>query len=254
MIIRNLLSDLIDSIIYSIIKVIYPRCINYFCEINSVASVNYNAFNDYKDVNIGKDVVVIGAGPTLNSYIPMPSAIHIGVNSTYKRNGDLKFDYFFLQDYGQDYESNVLVKATISALNAMKCTLFYGVPIDSRMKVYTIPMGLTTNARQYYVMDSRHREICADIRYFPLMDYNSVIFSAIQFALFTNPKRIYLVGCDVSDHGHFDNSMKMRKDGLFNILYGYRCLKDFAEKHYPDTEIISINPIGLKGLFTDIYQ
>lgn len=245
----NLLSNILDTVLYSIIKIVYPRFINYFCEINSISSINYDAFCGYKDINAGKDVVVVGAGPTLNAYIPITSAVHIGVNSTYKRNDDLKFDYFFLQDYGDGRS-----KETISAIQTMNCIKFYGISIDSRMKKYTIPMGLTINAKQYYVMDSRHRDICADIRYFPLMDYNSVIFSAIQFALFTNPKRIYLVGCDTSDLGHFDNSTKLRKDLILNILHGYQCLKDFAEKHYPDTEIISINPVGLKGLFTDIYQ
>jgi len=30
-------------------------------------------------------------------------------------------------------------------------------------------------------------------------------------------------------------------------------LKEFVELYYPETEIISINPIGLKGLFRDEY-
>ena len=33
----------------------------------------------------------------------------------------------------------------------------------------------------------------------------------------------------------------------------YARLKTFADQYYPDTEIISINPVGLKGLFKDIY-
>ena len=28
-------------------------------------------------------------------------------------------------------------------------------------------------------------------------------------------------------------------------------MKEFAETYYPDTEIISINPVGLKGVFKD---
>ena len=30
-------------------------------------------------------------------------------------------------------------------------------------------------------------------------------------------------------------------------------MKKFAEVYYPETEIISVNPIGLKGLFRDVY-
>jgi len=30
-------------------------------------------------------------------------------------------------------------------------------------------------------------------------------------------------------------------------------VKKFAALHYPDTEIISVNPVGLKGMFHDMY-
>ena len=35
------------------------------------------------------------------------------------------------------------------------------------------------------------------------------------------------------------------------ILIGYKKIKQFAACYYPDTEIISINPVGLRGLFKD---
>ena len=36
-----------------------------------------------------------------------------------------------------------------------------------------------------------------------------------------------------------------------NPLYDWKKMKEFAELYYPDTEIISVNPVGLKGLFKD---
>ncbi len=30
-------------------------------------------------------------------------------------------------------------------------------------------------------------------------------------------------------------------------------MKGFAKTYYPETEIISVNPVGLKGLFHDVY-
>ena len=30
-------------------------------------------------------------------------------------------------------------------------------------------------------------------------------------------------------------------------------MKEFISQNYPETEIVSVNPVGLKGLFTDIY-
>ena len=31
-------------------------------------------------------------------------------------------------------------------------------------------------------------------------------------------------------------------------------MKEFIEKFYPDVEIVSVNPVGLKGWFKDISQ
>ena len=36
------------------------------------------------------------------------------------------------------------------------------------------------------------------------------------------------------------------------IIAAYKKFKAFAHKYYPDIEIISINPVGLKGLFKDV--
>ena len=33
----------------------------------------------------------------------------------------------------------------------------------------------------------------------------------------------------------------------------YKLMKEFAGLHYPETEIISVNPVGLKGIFKEIY-
>ena len=35
------------------------------------------------------------------------------------------------------------------------------------------------------------------------------------------------------------------------IVKAYKKFKQFANKYYPDVQIISINPIGLRGIFKD---
>ena len=39
-----------------------------------------------------------------------------------------------------------------------------------------------------------------------------------------------------------------------NVISLWHQLKRFAQVFYPNTEIISINPVGLKGIFKDEYQ
>lgn len=79
--------------------------------------------------------------------------------------------------------------------------------------------------------------------------------------------KVYIVGCDAIADGHFiENSniseeqrnrqikdMEMAVAGD-NVISLWHQLKRFAQVFYPNTEIISINPVGLKGIFKDEYQ
>ena len=77
---------------------------------------------------------------------------------------------------------------------------------------------------------------------------------ALHFALYTNPKAIYLVGCDCNLTGYFDGTaQKTASNNIDFWMIGYKKMKEFAAHFYPETEIISINPVGLKGLFRDVY-
>ena len=94
----------------------------------------------------------------------------------------------------------------------------------------------------------------ADIATRPLNCWGSIVFPAIEFALYTHPKRIYIAGCDCSANGHIIWTQK--KDFCSDkdvIIYGWKKIKQFQSYHYPDIEMISINPVGLKGLFKDVY-
>ena len=89
------------------------------------------------------------------------------------------------------------------------------------------------------------------------------MLTALQFILYTNPRRIYIVGCDSVPSGHFnsqgeDDNEKERQialqkrfhEGMYNDWLKF---KKFTQVYYPETEIISVNPIKLKGLFKDVY-
>ena len=59
------------------------------------------------------------------------------------------------------------------------------------------------NARRYF-QGAPSEDIHINIEYYPLMAYYSVTFQTLHFALYTNPKRIFLAGCDCSFTGHFN--------------------------------------------------
>ena len=60
------------------------------------------------------------------------------------------------------------------------------------------------------------------------------------------------MGCDANLNGYFGGVNK-NKLCLDNVIHGWKKFKEFAETWYLETEIISINPVGLRGLFHDVY-
>lgn len=214
-------------------------------------------FPQFKNINDGKDVVIIATGPTLAKYVnPIKDAINIGLNRAYQFD-KVKLDYIFMQDGNA-------VKSYIEDIDKLEnVEKFYGRRLFNenyregiRLPEYHLK---SKNAHEFYSYNYSDCDIKPNIAVFPLFSAASVSFPAIHFALYTHPKRIYLVGCDSNSAPYWDGG-KREDDYLVQankvnnmMLDGYKKLKEFQETYYPDVEIISINPVGLKGIFKDIY-
>jgi len=228
--------------------------------LQEVVTVNTAAFSEYKNVYTGKDIVVMGAGPTLSKYSPIEGAIHIGVNRVFMHEGiDLDF-LFFVDDANMSKLPNY--NQIIKGFEELVCKKFFALDAATYYGEYepSESFCVRANATRFFVEDSTSRPLYPDIRVRPTMLFRSVIFPAIHFALFTNPKRVYLAGCDMSLDGYFTGDKQtwlhdietLRVEMKMNLI-GYRRLKEFAQRWYPETEIISINPVNLKGLFSDVF-
>lgn len=227
----------------------------YISQCNVVAETHKKTFRGYKNKYAGQDIAIIATGPSLTKYKPLNNVINIGVNKAifYEK---VKLDYYFAIDY------NVTKNYLKTLQDFPEIKKFYGVvPRTSfgwkyvKLSQIIIPESiiLEQNASKFYVYKKEPilpMFLNTDIDKTWIGDGLSCIFSAMQFAMFTNPKRIYLVGCDCSS-GYFDG--KKGADCSF-LIKSWQELKKFADIYYPDTEIISVNPVGLKGLFTDLYQ
>lgn len=219
------------------------------CHANAISATHQKTFGKYKNFNQGKDVVLLATGPSLNNYNPIKNAIHVGVNSAFKFD-KVKLDYVFFQDalsYGGQY---------IKELNQYPACKFYGILQDSISQDWLVSEtdAITAKAERYYVISQwKYAPVhfTYDISNEPLGCAGSVVFAALQLILWTNPKRIYLVGCDCSED-YFDG-MKTNSSAQ-HLIDGWKKLKEFVSIYYPEIEIVSINPVGLKGLFKDILK
>lgn len=230
---------------------------------NAAALTNKETFSDIKNCNKGKSVVLCGAGPSLKKYKPIEDGLHIALNRALL-NENVKFDWFIADDWdGIDFMQN--------ELEQYDCIKFFGHQIGCIEREIPESFRLKCGARRYYtdsfIVNGFKSEFICDIDKMPVGNITNIALSAMQIALFSNPDKIYIVGCDATSDGHFVDSknisdeqkkrqiedMKMAVSGQ-EVIKLWLKLKEFANAFYPDTEIISVNPVGLTGIFKDVYQ
>lgn len=207
-------------------------------------------FDKYRNCHQGKDFVIVATGPSLKEFKAIDDCIYIGVNKAYKSN--LSFSYYFMQDY-------MAVKGYMEdILSSVKCKCFIGkYVIESDCYSVQVPeQYIRSMQAETYFTSWPLNDILPDISASPFANCGTVTFAAIQFALFCGARRIYLVGCDTSAGGYFDGTKPQNAKSLNwdMLIKNYKKLRSFVELYYPDSEIVSINPVGLKGIFKDVYQ
>lgn len=222
--------------------------------------LHQKTFLEYRNCNQKNTVVLIGAGPTLNNFTPIKNAIYVGLNRAFLYD-KVNFTYLFSIDKaGLDTGKEQYYEAFFT-YDAVK---FIG---DQNLgEKYQIPRSWyagAINVREYmttagYMPD----KLAYDLSTQPLANSASVSIQAMQFILYTNPKKIYLVGidCTTGSKKHFTGScidVSSRNENADNndryVIDCWKQIKEFADVYYPKTEIISVNPVRLKGVFKDVY-
>lgn len=232
------------------------------------ASVMHKSiFSKYRNMYRGKDVVIVASGPSMEKYLPIENAVHIAVNLAVNRE-DIAYDYFFSNDFSvntcgtlynhQDNEKEMVkfigisqyenIGSSYSQLKDADNFEFYF--FDDCLR-YTLPWSRDLNVGKY--------TFPIDLAVSPLKVYGTTVHAALQFALWTNPKRIYLVGTDCSATGHaqgigYQKLLGAEKDDFSRLIDAWKQIANHIHNFYPQIEMVSVNPVGLKGIFHDIYM
>jgi hypothetical protein len=241
----------------------FNELIKHIHESKTIKEINTKTFVKYRNINKKREIVIMGAGPTLKYYEPVENCINIGTNGTVLYD-NVKLDYLFVQDVNamNRYEKEIVnydCKKFMSFWGSFIWTLPLKYKNIQNMEEYcSYSVGHISSTLYNFNGDYASHSIPLDICNAPLSDFNSVIFPAVQFALWTYPKRIYVVGCDCSYTGkygdggvHFNDSKEQAVVPVDELLQGWYKIKEFQQIYYPDIEMISINPVFLKGLFKD---
>ena len=173
----------------------------------STMNLHQKTFPQFKNIHNGKEVVVIAAAPTAKYYKPIENAIHIGVNRAIDLPVNL--DYLFIQDVSGAWD----YLPRINQYKPETCKKFYGLTTEweeNPNRVIPESDAIEANAYRYRTdwenIPGFECQFAYDLSSQSLGCFGSITFPALQFALWTNPSKIYLVGCDTSNAGYFDNS------------------------------------------------
>lgn len=205
----------------------------------------------YRGCFTGKDVIIVGAGPSIKYFDTIPKdVIKIGINRAHKLS-KIKFDYLFAQD---KFKKNEEIEDFIN-YNQDSCIKFLGIHTKQnfiRIRESTISK---IKRKELYVLNNRRPQetlLPIDISMEPFAWFSGTVFATLQFCLFANARKIYLVGFDCSNEGHAftDNKSEYKQAHQYKH---WKLFKKYQENLFEETEIISINPINLKNMFKDVY-
>ena len=215
----------------------------------------------YKNINIGKDIIIYAGGPSIFDYqdeYTTASTIKCGVNGITALVPDL--NYLITED---TFIQEPHVNQDLDNYKGNNCQKFYGIlphrrllelnqfePFTERIKPYNIH---NANATQFLISDVFKDRWAVNIETEAIGDFGGAVFSALQIMAYTRPKRIFLIGCDCTNSKCAYHTDRKKQIMHSDKIDGFKAFKEFAQTTYPDIEIISINPVGLKGLFKDIY-
>ena len=212
----------------------------------SMAQIVNPALKKYRNCFSNKDVYIVGGGETVKLFDPKKRSndVYIGINRAF-RDERYEFDFLFAQDqFSEGFEEFIGYRGD-------KCTkLLAIVPKNTYYKMNTI--GLEGRFEQYVLASRTMKDIPYDISIEPFADLCGTGFSAIQFAIYGNAKSINLIGFDCTVGDIFCSENK-----LHNFAYqlpSWYLIKNHAKQLGVLERFCTINPVGLKGLFKDIYS
>ncbi len=113
----------------------------------AAVALHQKTFSKYKNCCNGeKDVVLCGAGPSLQDYQPIKNAIHIAVNRAFMYE---KVDFDFI--FAQDFDGIRMVQKELIDYRPDKCVKMLAQKVDVDEKSIPESYAIKCNALRFYM-------------------------------------------------------------------------------------------------------
>ena len=213
----------------------------------------------FAGVNIGKSAALFATGPSLSIYSPVHFDVAVGVNSVFNKPDILNIltDYFFGSSYEYHYKTGAGCEQYRSKIKEIpnRIQKFSSVYREGKETGRGNITALSSKKINAIPFETNLTTFATDVSKYSMLGH-SIVFPALQFLLFTGIKKLTLIGCDAtwpSEKVYIHNEDVPEEDKNEHYVEWWEKFKDFKDENYPDVEIISKNPMGLRGLFTDVY-
>ena len=227
------------------------------CAAAWIARVHPETFLPLRGALAGQSVAILGSGPSLTQAPLLTGCRTIACNRTayYLHERGVHADYYFSQDNNavSSYIEEVIALLPGDCIIMLGTFLAPDIPpgwnipthvrADPRVSSYATGFGLGTVPRP-------------ELENFPLADYTSVVHPALHFALYAGAARIYLLGCDATSAGYYDarwQQAPVADAQLTQLRQGWGIMAALQQAYWPQTHIISVNPVGLRGMFEEVW-
>ncbi|KAK3232706.1 hypothetical protein CYMTET_56947 [Cymbomonas tetramitiformis] len=221
------------------------------------SALNQQYVRPYFNRHRGQTGILMGTGPSLEKFHYVtkdPADRRVVIFGT---NGAIhwrrKVDYLFVHHgFGEDPN----VKRQLMQYHPRKQKFFGHFPCCPKAGFSAADVMLSPNTSQFqvqsFICDRQPFPLVADVGRYPFGGSCSVIFSALQFALYTGIHNLFIVGCDTSENGYTKSGNLEHKNrnlsGVGKILKMWKEAVAWMKKAYPHVNIHVVNALGLKGL------
>lgn len=211
----------------------------------------------YKNIHRDKDFVIFGSGPSLLKWDDkFIDAIKIGCNGVFSHKTNL--DYHFVQDSGKMNNNETCYLKNQDLYNSYQPNIakFYGgVFLGGRLTPQSMTEEFCDKANAIRYIMSLDKNDYYQLDTLPICEWGNVIFSCIQFAIFTGAKRIIIAGCDVSNNirlGESEEHNCYKQDNLIEIWKNFiNIYNNFCSSESRSISIECFQPLGLKGILKE---
>lgn len=222
-----------------------------------MASTLNSIFIPFKDKHVGHSAILFGTGPTLKQYDFLEDngdILKVGVNGIIDKG--IPLDYYFCGHV--DARSQLYLPKVKNT--SVKIAKFGFVSFNGSCELEQADgtkLNICMSKQQAEAMGLLPYEISSTAEFHyeiseqPLVNH-LISFSALQFLIYTGVKVIYLVGQDATNIISCDNHDLDLQRNTDRILHEFTNFRNLATSR--QVRIVSINPVGLTGLFEDCYR